>query len=65
MVLIVLLTLKLDNGVIDENFIYEKVKNKANIFSEVTVMRQSLKKYCDIIGNHQPTPTTKIMILKL
>jgi hypothetical protein len=46
--------LKFDNGVIDEKFIYEKVKNKANIFSEVTVMRQSLKKYCDIIGNHTP-----------
>ena len=37
--------LKFNEGTLDENYIYQKVKNKSNIISEVTIVKKALKNY--------------------
>ena len=47
--------LKFNNGTIDEQFLYRTISNKSNIFREITLLRNALYKYKDIIGTHSPT----------
>ncbi len=42
------------NGCLDENYIYEKVKNKRNILCEISIMKKALYKYRHILGSTNP-----------
>lgn len=46
------------DGKLDENYIYNVIRNKVNIFSEVSLLKQALKPYMEVIGNHDPNDYT-------
>ena len=41
------------NGIVDESYIYQIVKDKSNIFREITILRQALKQFKHLIQNHE------------
>ena len=45
--------LSFKNGIVDESYIYQIVKDKSNIFREITILRQALKQFKLLIQNHQ------------
>ena len=46
--------LKFSDGVLDENFIYNKIIDKRNIFSQVITLRKSLKPFRELLDTHIP-----------
>ena len=51
--------IKIDNNKIDEFYLYTKVKNKQNIYVEITKMCKALKKYTSKIHSNKPTKEAK------
>ena len=51
--------LKFVNGLLDETFIYDFIKNKSNIFREIMLLKKCLKPYKNIIDNHTPSTITR------
>lgn len=49
--------LKIINGKLDEKYLYQKVHNKSNIFSEIYIIKQILKPYRNMIVTHIPNQT--------
>ena len=49
--LIYLGSFRFKNGTLDEDFIFEKVKNKSNIYCEILCVKKALKPFEDIIKN--------------
>jgi exonuclease III len=45
--------LRLNNGLLDENFIYTKVHNKRNIYVEIATVKNALIPFRDLLQNHQ------------
>ena len=43
------------NGAVDEHFLYNKIKNKKDIYREVFLLKQALKPYKNLLGNHDAT----------
>ena len=52
--------LRFIDGVLDEHFIYTKVLQKRNIFSEISRLKQALKPYEQYIGDHEPVDNNYI-----
>lgn len=46
--------LRFINGVLDDQFIFNKVRNHRNIFSEISCLKHALRPFKDQIGNHEP-----------
>jgi hypothetical protein len=46
--------LRFIEGKLDEQYILEKVENKTNIYSEISILRDALKHYKQHISNHNP-----------
>ena len=46
--------LRFVNGTMDENFVYQMIKKKRNIFSEVSKLKKALRPYSNLIGSHEP-----------
>ena len=46
--------LSITDGKLNEQYIYEKVSPKQNIYSEITIIKKCLKPYKDIIGTNIP-----------
>ena len=44
--------LKFINSKNDDQFIMDHVRNKVNIYSEITKLREALKPYNEFLGNH-------------
>ena len=44
------------NGIIDENYLYTKIRNKRQIFRQITILRQALKPFKTSLRNHVPNP---------
>ena len=47
--------IKIINGIIDDNFLYDKVKDKRNIFREITILRRALKTFTQVVVSHDPS----------
>jgi hypothetical protein len=48
------------NGILDENYIYENVKDKTNIFREISILRRALKPFKQYVGNHKGTTLSTV-----
>ncbi len=48
--------LKITNGVLDANYVYQKIQNKANFHIEVRLLQKALNRYKNIIGTTTPSP---------
>ena len=46
--------LRFVDGTMDENFVYQVIKKKRNILSEVSRLKKALRPYSNLIGNHEP-----------
>ena len=51
--------IKFKNGKVDCDFVYEKVKNRRNIFHEITILNKVLAPYKDYINMHTPVSESK------
>ena len=58
--LIKLSNLKFTNGQLDEYHIYNKLKVKANIFQEISILKKALLPYKHIIGTHNAVECTDL-----
>ena len=47
--------LKFINGKLDDYYIFQKIRNKRNIFNQVYILKSILKKFETKIGDHLPT----------
>ena len=45
---------KLVNGVLDQNYVYMKLKKKTNVYSDLIKVKGMLRVYRDEIGNNEP-----------
>ena len=46
--------LRFIDGILDENFVYQKIRKKTNILAEVTRIKKALRPYSHLIGDHEP-----------
>ena len=52
--------LKFVNGCLDCQYIFQKVTNQCNIFSEISMMKSALRPFKHILLNHEPEQNTDI-----
>ena len=48
--------LRFKNGTLDENFIYETITNKTNIFHQLSILKLALKPYKQLLNDNIPNP---------
>ena len=52
--------LRFVDGKLDDHFIMGHVRNKGNIYSEITRLREALIPYKELLGNHIPVDDQEI-----
>ncbi len=55
--------LKFIDGKLDEHYVYDKVKNKSNILVEIVMLKEALKPYRQMLGNHEPVHNIHVPII--
>jgi hypothetical protein len=58
--LIKIKNLRFINGILDDQYIFNVVRNHSNILAEINILRKALKTYQMFIGSHEPDNDTHI-----
>ena len=54
--------LRFCDGILDERYVFDKVKTKTNILSEILMLKKALRQYSIHIGNHEPVQELDIPV---
>ena len=52
--------LAFNDGLVDEKFIHDNIKDKRNFFGEITMLKKALKPFIDLIGKNIPDQCTHV-----